>query len=59
MFGMVWDGFGRVLVIFFGWVWEGVGKVENLTFFKNVWECFSQVGKARDSMVSTKIEGKL
>ena len=48
--GILEDGFGRG--------WGRLDEVENLTFFKNVWECFSQVGKARNSMLSTKIEGK-
>ena len=61
MFGMVWDGFGRVLGIFFGRVWEGVGKVRRGREFDVFQKClgvFSRVGKAGDSMLSTKIEGK-
>ena len=60
MFGMCWDGFGRVLGIFFGGGWEGSGGGERgrkIDILENVWECFSRVGGPRNSIFSTKIKG--
>ena len=60
MFGMGWDGFGRVLGFFFGWGWEGWGEVRRGRknyILENVWECFSRVGAPRNSICCTKIKG--
>ena len=54
MFGMGWDGFGRVLGIFFGGGW-GVIKSQNFEIFKNVRGYFSHVGKVRNSIFSQSL----
>ena len=57
MFGMCWDGFGRVWGIFFGGGWEGSGGGERgrkITFWKMSGNAFPGLGRPGIAFLAQK-----